>query len=273
MAIYDDPENPPQPDEDSPATSPPPPPPPAPPSDADAKAKRKADIVNGIIIPYYRSRAGRDPTQSEIDSDYEHYERYGGDSFRHTIDVRFPTTPSASSGHPSDWFGQNAPNFGAPPAAFGETYTAGTYTPATFNEPFNAPTAESLLNDPGFIASRNAMQQGLERSAAAKGSVLSGGFVGRALPRALGEFTSNAYENAYGRAFDTYRQKYGMFSDAAAREADAFRTNELGRLNQYQTRYNSYRDFIAAQRQAEIDRWQREMDLAHLGEDATKASA
>lgn len=234
--------------------TPPPASPPAPPPPTTTTPSRKEQIVADYIIPDFTRIAGRAPSQQEIDEYYDIYERFGGEAFRGKVLERFP--PKST-------------NFGAPPDPFGGTYDPGTYTPPEFHEAFKAPTAEDLLKDPGYLNRLNTTQRGYERGAARRGSILSGGFVGRTLPRALGEQASEEYGQAYGRAFNEYQQRYGMFSDAAARSADAFRTNELGKLNQFQTRFSTYQDLVRNRRNAELDRWQREMDLAHLGQGST----
>lgn len=228
-------------------------------------AKRREDIVNGIIIPGYQSLLGREPNAIEIEEAYQLYEAQGGDAFRASL-VERQDKPKTFS-----WSDYGASDYGAPPAAFEETYTAGQYTPPSFTEKFNAPTVEDLLKDPGYRARMDEMQRGTERTAAAKGSILSGGFVGRTLPRALGELASSEYSNTFKRAYDTYQQRYGQFSDQAGREANAFAMNEQGKLNQFQTRYKTYADVVANKRLSEEDRWQREMDLARLGLGATGA--
>lgn len=167
-------------------------------------------------------------------------------------------------------WGSGGSGFGGS-GGFGE-YTAGTYTPGQFREEFQAPTVEDMLKDPGYRARMDEMQRGTERMAAAKGSILSGGFVGRTLPRVLGEHASQEYGNTFKRAYDMYQQRYGQFSDAQAREANAFAMNETGKLNQYQTRYTSYRDLIKDRQYEEDQRWQREMDLARLGLTSATAS-
>jgi hypothetical protein len=215
---------------------------------------RKADIVAGIIIPGYQNLLGRAPNAQEIEEAYALYEAKGGDAFRASLAERQDKPKQFT------WS-----DYGAPPSGFGEEYSAGTFTPPQFTEKFAAPTVEDMLKDPGYRARMDESQRGVERSAAAKGSILSGGFVGRTLPRVLQEQASNEYSNTFKRAFDTYQQRYGQFSDAAGREANAFAMNETGKLNQFQTRYKSYADVVANKRLSEEDRWQREMDLARLG--------
>lgn len=202
-------------------------------------------------------------------------------------------------------------NFGAAPAPFGETYTAtprpawlqGPYTPmqwtggdfiaptkpTVLQTPYTLPTQADLEASPGYLAAQTAMQRGIERSAAAKGTVLSGGFVGRALPRALGEYAGTAYGNLVNQtlgarqqnfgeystdvnnAFAQYQQKYGQFSDAASRDQaaralneSAYVTDESNNRNQYLSRYNQYLDAAGMKRQADTDLWGRTTDLADL---------
>jgi hypothetical protein len=248
-------------------------PPPEPPDSAPsggASASQRQQIIDGIIIPDFTKIAKRPPSQSEIDEAYDVYARFGGDIFRSKVQERFP---AASGGAAGGFTWPPGSDFGAPPDPYGEAYSAGSYTPPEFQEKFEAPTAESLTSDPGYQSRMQAGQRGFERSAAARGSLLSGGFVGRTLPRALGELASNEYGQAFGRAFDTYQQRYGQFSDSAARGADAFKTNEMGKLNQFQTRYNSYQDLVKNRRQSEEDRFRRELDLARLGLDAASSGA
>lgn len=166
-----------------------------------------------------------------------------------------------------DWFSANAPA----PASYSQLtrpdYLSQPYVPKQFTEVFNAPTTQDLLNDPGYQAGRDATQQGLERSAAAKGSILSGGFVGKALPRALNEYAGQAYQNLFGRAYDTYQQKYNQFlnaqnADLAARglNENTFQTDLSNNLNTYKTRQQAYQDAI-----------NNNFNLAQLGLNATTA--
>ena len=71
--------------------------------------------------------------------------------------------------------------------------------------PFQAPTELTMANDPGFQARLKMGTDALQASAAAKGSILSGGTL-KALDRYAQDYASNEYGNVYGRA-------YGQFSD------------------------------------------------------------
>lgn len=183
--------------------------------------------------------------------------------------------PLSGAAGASGWFAANGIGAGGGAGGFGETYTApgrpgylqGPYTPPTWDQTFTAPSVDDLKADPGYKARMDASQRGFEHSAAAQGKVLSGGFVGRTLPKALQEQASNEYANVYGRAFDTYRQKYGQFQDAASLGQQARTTNEnayqadvSNGLNQYNTRYRAYDDSV-----------KNNLSFARLGLDAATA--
>lgn len=222
---------------------------------ATASGPSRADAEAAVRALY--AQYGLNPTDADIASDVENYLKYGAAQIQSNLAQR---ASSNGTGKQFSWS-----DYGAPPSGFGESYSAGSYSPPQFQEKFVAPTVDDLLKDPGYQSRMEASQRGFERSAAAKGSILSGGFVGRTLPRALQTEASNEYSNTFQRAFDTYRQRYGQFSDQANREANAFAANEQAKLSQYQQRYTSYQDLVSQRRQAEEDRWRREMDLAQLG--------
>lgn len=241
----------------------------------------------------------------------EGWTRNAGGQYERFVQPSPTTGPAPLSGSGvggGDWFDQvMAGAFGAAPEPFGETYTPlsrpsylqGEYVPGQWTETYTAPTKPTVLQtpytlptladleaSPGYLASRDAMQRGMERSAAAKGSVLSGGFVGRALPRALGEYAGTAYGNLvnqtlgarqqqYGeystdasRAFSEYQQRYGQFADAeglklGARNVNeaAFQGDQAAHLTGYNTRYGAYLDKVGLKRQAENDLWGRNAQL------------
>lgn len=201
-------------------------------------------------------------------------------------------------------------NFGAAPEPFGETYTPlarpsylqGEYVPGQWTEQFAAPAKPSVLQtpyalptkaeleaSPGYTAGADMMQRGMERSAASKGSILSGGFVGRTLPRAMGEYAGTAYNNLVGQtlgarqqqygeytgdvsnAFEQYKQRYGQFADAEGLKLGARNVNESAfqgdqgtNLAGYNTRYAQYLDTAGMKRQAENDLWARNRDVSDL---------
>src|SRR5213075_1122786 len=70
-----------------------------------------------------------------------------------------------------------------------------------------APSMQDLQNEPGYQARYQMGLQGLERGAAAQGSILSGG-TQKALARYGQDYASNEYSQAYNRALQTYQQNY-----------------------------------------------------------------
>lgn len=209
---------------------------------------------------------------------------YGDDTRADPIpDDQPPPTQNTPA---TNWFDDitaRLSTYGAAPAPYGEDYTAlarpdylkDPYVAPTWNETFTAPTLQDLYNEPGYQARMDASQKASERRAAAQGRVLSGGY-GVALGREMQNQASNEYGNVFNRAADTYQQRYGEFSNAAnmglqARGINegAYATDAMNHLNQYTARYKAYQDQIANTRNAETDRWTREMGLARLGLDAT----
>ena len=224
-----------------------------------------------------------------------------------------PTAPSGGSeSGGGDWFSTNAPteDYGAIPAPFGETYTAlarpdylqGEYVAPQWNETFQGPekpellrsawrppTMEEVMADPGYGTRMRSGVQSRDASAAARGSVLSGGHQ-KALERYGQEFGANEYAGAFsrglesrnqvlgeyntdhGNAFNQYQQRYGAFTDNAARgvqarqlNENAFQNDSGNNLNQYLTRYNAYRDSIGDRRNAETDYFDRNLALSGQG--------
>lgn len=97
---------------------------------------------------------------------------------------------------------------------------------------FAAPTAASLTDDPGYQSRLNAGQQALERSAAAKGSSLSGGAL-KALTNYAQDYASNEYSNSYNRALQTYQTNYGD-------SLNAYTTNRNNASQNYAQNYNQF---------------------------------
>jgi hypothetical protein len=82
---------------------------------------------------------------------------------------------------------------------------------------FQAPTNVTEQNDPGYQFRLQQGQQALERSAAARGGVLSGGAV-KAAQRYGQDYSSNEYGNVYNRALGEYQMGYNQFQNNQANE-------------------------------------------------------
>ena len=77
---------------------------------------------------------------------------------------------------------------------------------------FEMPTMEQLQAAPGYQGRLATGQQALERSAAQKGSLLSGGFQ-KALNRYAQDFASNEYGNLFGQMLNRYGANVGSQSE------------------------------------------------------------
>lgn len=103
---------------------------------------------------------------------------------------------------------------GTPPGYDASTFGS-LMTP--FSEQFTAPTDITEQNDPGFQARLKLGQQALERSAAARGTVLSGGTL-RDLNQYAQDYASNEYGNVYSRAMQEYLNRYNIFQQNQANQ-------------------------------------------------------
>lgn len=86
----------------------------------------------------------------------------------------------------------------------------GLATPWT--TPFNAPTDITEQNDPGFQARMKMGTDAIQRSAAAKGTLLTGGLM-KGLDRYAQDYASNEYSNVYNRALGQYQMAYDIFNN------------------------------------------------------------
>lgn len=82
---------------------------------------------------------------------------------------------------------------------------------------FTAPTGLTEQNDPGYQARLKLGTDALERSAAARGSVLTGG-TAKALDTYAQDYASNEYGNVYNRALQDYTTKYNAYNTDQANQ-------------------------------------------------------
>jgi hypothetical protein len=180
-----------------------------------------------------------------------------------------PTTTTPGSGNPAVYGTSMLPgapaNFGAaPPTYTAPTWQGGAPPSAPQIPTWTAPTIQDLFNSPGFQSRFMTGQQALERSAAARGTVLNGG-TQKALARYGQDYASNEYSNLvnqslagagfnagqqqtmFGDAFQNYQARYGQFTDAAAAGKNAFDTN------------------VTNTRNTDLDYWSRLNDLYQTG--------
>jgi len=79
-----------------------------------------------------------------------------------------------------------------------------------WDTPFVAPTDITMQNDPGYAFRLAEGQKIRERSAAAKGNLLTGD-TAKSLERFGQDYASNEYGNVYDRAMREYKQKYDIW--------------------------------------------------------------
>ncbi|HLJ26556.1 MAG TPA: hypothetical protein VKY85_07585 [Candidatus Angelobacter sp.] len=82
---------------------------------------------------------------------------------------------------------------------------------------FQAPTDVTEQNDPGFQFRLNQGEQALNNSAAARGSLLSGGSA-KALQQYAQNYASGEYQNVYNRSLTDYQQAYNQFQQGQANQ-------------------------------------------------------
>lgn len=107
---------------------------------------------------------------------------------------------------------QAAASGGATPSPFGNSYLQPF---SNWNQTFQAPTALTEQNDPGYQARLALGQQAIQNSAAAKGGLLSGN-TAQALDQFGQDYASNEYGNVYNRALNTYSTNYNQFQQQQA---------------------------------------------------------
>jgi hypothetical protein len=86
-----------------------------------------------------------------------------------------------------------------------------------YGQTFQAPTALDEQNDPGYQARLALGMTAMDKSAAARGSVLTGG-TAQAENQAAQDYASNEYNNVYNRALTGYTTNYNQFEQQQANQ-------------------------------------------------------
>lgn len=117
-------------------------------------------------------------------------------------------------------------------------------TPVFNPTPFTAPDAASLLKDPGYQARLNAGSDALERSAASRGVLRTGGTLKDIIDYNQ-NFASNEYSNDFNRAAQTYQLNYTGQHDAFAPQLAAYQLKGQAEtaavLAQYARQFDLYK--------------------------------
>lgn len=159
--------------------------------------------------------------------------------------------------HPDNGGGggnSNDANFGTPPAPYqSNPWTGGDYTAPVFT----APTGVDEQNDPGYQFRLNQGNQALNRSAASKGTLLSGG-TQKALARYNQDYASNEFQGVYNRALSTYGAQAQAGETQYQNRYAAYLGENARTLQDYLTNYN-------VTHTAQTDYWKRLQDLSGAG--------
>jgi hypothetical protein len=110
---------------------------------------------------------------------------------------------------------------------------------------FDAPTLADAMNEPGYQFRAQAGQDALERSAAARGVLRTGGTL-KDLTEYGQNFASSEYSNVFNRALGVYDREY------------------RGAYDSFAPKMEQYRMMSQAEMQAEMARYQREYQLYAL---------
>jgi hypothetical protein len=154
-----------------------------------------------------------------------------------------PVVPSAPivSGGPASipaFSGVNYPTFTPPPL------------PDSLQKQFTLPTANDLItNDPGYMARYQQGVDATQRSAAAQGTLLSGGQL-KALTNYGQDYASGEYNNYVNQLLSQRNQQANDYLSLAY--GPAWQQNQ-GAVNQYGQLYGQYKDLLANNRNAQND--------------------
>jgi hypothetical protein len=133
--------------------------------------------------------------------------------------------------------------FGKLRQPYGESFSYDPYggtTPFSWDVPspdaFKAPTPEDLYNDPGYQVRMQEGQHALESSAAAKGSLMTGGTL-RSLARYGQEQGSKEYGDAFNRSATTWGLNTGQYNTDRSAALTAYQTNAQNKFQDWTTNY------------------------------------
>lgn len=200
------------------------------------------------------------------------------------------------TGAATDWWAQNTPAEPAAPAPtpatggdfgaiqnldFGSAYTPEQYTAGQFTEAaptFTAPTGVTQENDPGYLFRLQQAQQAVERSAAARGTVLNPG-TQSAIAQRVGDLASSEFGNVFNRAgqtfqnnLATYGAKYNTFMGNEGLRKSAFDTNQASAFQARQLSDQEKQAQQASTLSQQGDYWTRLQQLANAGQQGAVAT-
>lgn len=175
--------------------------------------------------------------------------------------------------------------FGAPPAPYASNPNAPTYTPPTLpawlSSPYEAgkytaPTGEEVLNEPGYAFGLEQGTKQINRSAAARGTVLNPGTV-QALNRYGTDYATTKYDDAVARGLGIFNTNESARFGARQQNENEYQQNVVGPnqqnyfnqygayLNENARTLNDYLTNYGIQHTADTDYWGRLKDVSNSG--------
>ena len=122
--------------------------------------------------------------------------------------------------------------------------------PGAFKAPkFTAPGADAAENEPGYQFRRDQGIKGLEASAAARGTLNTGGTL-KGIVNYGQQLASQEYGNVYNRALQAFDRLY-------MGELDSYKTQYTGAIDQYDRRYKSSIDDYDRMYRSELDAYDK----------------
>jgi len=181
-----------------------------PPPTNQTPEERRRLVISDFIIPAYREILGRDPTEEEINSDFDVYVRHGGTAVRDSL--------SARKGGPGPVAGTLG-GIAQGPQPYGGPWEPSFNLAGAPKFSFRAPSLDEARNEPGYEFARSEGNRGLEQSAAGRGVLRTGGTL-KDLASWNNRFAEQNYGNVFDRSFRTAQAEYApQFADWQARTA------------------------------------------------------
>lgn len=135
--------------------------------------------------------------------------------------------------------GGRLPDGSYPLGTFGGGFNEGApQSIQPFTDTFSAPTTVDLQNSPGFLGRVATADRGIQNSAAARGTLLTGGTL-KGLSAYNQDLASNEYNNLFGQNMQQYLNKFNIFN---TNETNRFNSQSANRNTDYGM-FNTNRNF------------------------------
>ena len=238
-------------------------------------------------VSYYANQPGANPSLKN-DPNYWIGKISSGElgSDPNYIVSKFMLPEGAPAGSGGNQYGQlNAGGFGAAPSAYASNPNAPTYTAprptgslaSEYTAPqFTAPTVAEVESRPGYQIGLNTGLSTIQRSAAAKGTVLNPGTV-QALNRYGTDYAGTQYANVLSQQANIFGMNAQQQLAGRQQNQTEFQQNVVGPTNTaFQNQYASYlndnartlQDYLTnynIQHTADTDYWGRLKDVSGAG--------